>query len=183
MRAFLHNARQQFVDRWFWIQQVVVTALASAISWQVGDGILKNGGVVAAIVAALTVRSSLHKSTREGLGQILGSSVGAGAALLALHFFGLGLVTVGLTVLISLRSALLRTWPCHSWSHSSDLASSGSYIALGRSSCDQRASHGSDRDWARAKSDQRIESPHLNDHWRSNRDCRFGICSPQNSCR
>jgi hypothetical protein len=105
MRAFLHNARQQFVDRWFWIQQVVVTALASAISWQVGDGILKNGGVVAAIVAALTVRSSLHKSTREGLGQILGSSVGAGAALLALHFFGLGLVTVGLTVLISLVAA------------------------------------------------------------------------------
>ena len=105
MRAFLHNARQQFVDRWFWIQQVVVTALASAISWQVGDGILKNGGVVAAIVAALTVRSSLHKSTREGLGQILGSSVGAGAALLALHFFGLGVVTVGLTVLISLVAA------------------------------------------------------------------------------
>jgi hypothetical protein len=105
MKALINNVAQQFVDRWYWIQQVVVTALASAIAWQVGDGILKNGGVVAAIVAALTVRSSLHKSTREGLGQIVGSSVGAGAALIALHFFGLGLITVGLTVMISLAAA------------------------------------------------------------------------------
>ena len=70
-----------------------------------GDLVLKNGGVVAAIVASLTVSSSLHKSTREGLGQIVGSTVGAGAALLALHFFGLGVVTVGVTVMISLVAA------------------------------------------------------------------------------
>jgi len=105
MKARLQAIAQQFIDRWFWIQQVVVTALAASISWQVGDSVLKNGGVVAAIVAALTVRSSLHKSTREGLGQIVGSSVGASAALLSLHFFGLGLITVGLTVLISLVAA------------------------------------------------------------------------------
>lgn len=98
---------QQFVDRWYWIQQVVVTAIAAAASWQVGDLALKNGGVVAAIVSTLTVRSSLHKSTREGVGQVVGSSVGAGAALLALHFFGLGIITVGLTVLISLAAARL----------------------------------------------------------------------------
>jgi Aromatic acid exporter family member 1 len=105
MKSLIHSLKQHIVDRWFWIQQVVVTALAAAISWQVGDAALKNGGVVAAIVATLTVRSSLHKSTREGFGQIIGSSVGAGAALLSLHFFGLGIVTVGLTVLISLVAA------------------------------------------------------------------------------
>ncbi len=105
MKARLHAIAQQFIDRWYWIQQVVVTALAAAISWQVGDLALKNGGVVAAIVATLTVRSSLHKSTREGLGQVVGSSVGAGAALIALHFFGLGIITVALTVLISLTAA------------------------------------------------------------------------------
>ena len=105
MNASLQAIAQQFIDRWYWIQQVVVTALAAAISWQVGDLALKNGGVVAAIVATLTVRSSLHKSTREGLGQVVGSSVGAGAALIALHFFGLGIITVALTVLISLTAA------------------------------------------------------------------------------
>jgi hypothetical protein len=96
-----------FVDRWYWIQQVLVTAFAAALSWQVGDHILKNGGLVAAIVASLTVRSSLHKSTREGIGQVVGSSVGAGAALMSVHFFGLGLITVGLTVMICLVAARL----------------------------------------------------------------------------
>ena len=107
MRRIIDQLFQQFVVRWYWIQQVLVTAIAAGVSWQVGDLILKNGGVVAAIVASLTVRSSLHKSTREGLGQVLGSTVGAGVALLALHFFGLGVITVGITVLISLVGARL----------------------------------------------------------------------------
>lgn len=96
---------QQFVLRWYWIQQVLVTSIAAALAWQIGDRAFKNGGLVAAVVASLTVRSSLHKSTREGLGQIVGSTVGAGAALLSLHYFGSGLVTVGITVLISLVAA------------------------------------------------------------------------------
>ncbi|HEY4898596.1 MAG TPA: hypothetical protein VIH79_02630, partial [Candidatus Nanopelagicaceae bacterium] len=89
MRIRFNRLVQPFVVRWYWIQQVLVTAIAAAIAWQVGDSALKHGGLVAAIVATLTVRSSLHKSTREGVGQVVGSSVGAGAALLALHFFGL----------------------------------------------------------------------------------------------
>jgi hypothetical protein len=95
----------QVVLRWYWIQQVLVTAFAAAVAWQVGDRALTNGGLVAAVVASLTVRSSLHKSAREGLGQIVGSTVGAGAALLSLHYFGSGVVTVGATVLISLVAA------------------------------------------------------------------------------
>ena len=105
MRIRFDRLLQQFVVRWYWIQQVLVTAVAAALAWQLGDTVSKNGGVVAAIVAALTVRSSLYKSTRDGLGQVVGSSVGAGAALLALHFFGLGIVTVGITVLLSLVAA------------------------------------------------------------------------------
>ena len=105
MRIRFDRLLQQFVVRWYWIQQVLVTAVAAALAWQLGDAVSKNGGVVAAIVAALTVRSSLYKSTRDGLGQVVGSSVGAGAALLALHFFGLGIVTVGITVLLSLVAA------------------------------------------------------------------------------
>ena len=105
MKNRFNRLLQQFVVRWYWIQQVLVTGIAAALAWQLGDTVSKNGGVVAAIVATLTVRSSLYKSTRDGLGQVVGSSVGAGAALLALHFFGLGIVTVGITVLLSLVAA------------------------------------------------------------------------------
>ena len=102
---YLQRAGQQLVLRWYWIQQVLVTAIAAAIAWAVGDRAFTNGGLVAAVVASLTVRSSLHKSAREGVGQIVGSTLGAGAALLSLHYFGSGVVTVGITVLISLFAA------------------------------------------------------------------------------
>ena len=105
MKIRFNRLAQQFVLRWYWIQQVLVTSIAAAIAWQVGDKAFTNGGLVAAVVASLTVRSSLHKSTREGLGQIVGSTVGAGAALGALHYCGSGLITVGITVLISLVAA------------------------------------------------------------------------------
>ena len=105
MKIRFDRLAQQFVLRWYWIQQVLVTSLAAALAWQIGDRAFTNGGLVAAVVASLTVRSSLHKSTREGLGQIVGSTVGAGAALGALHYFGSGLITVGITVLISLVAA------------------------------------------------------------------------------
>jgi len=102
---YLERVGQQLVLRWYWIQQVLVTAIAAAIAWAVGDRAFTNGGLVAAVVASLTVRSSLHKSAREGVGQIVGSTLGAGAALLSLHYFGSGVVTVGITVLISLFAA------------------------------------------------------------------------------
>ena len=89
-----------FSDRRAWVQQVFVTAAAAAVAWQVGDLAFKNGGLVAAIVASLTVRISLHKSTREGFGQILGTAIGAGTALASVSIFGFGWVTVGITVVL-----------------------------------------------------------------------------------
>ena len=65
MLRVLTRFRQAVIDRWYWIQQVLVTAFAAALSWQVGDHILKNGGVVAAIVASLTVRSGLASSVKN----------------------------------------------------------------------------------------------------------------------
>ncbi|MSY55120.1 MAG: hypothetical protein F2638_05975 [Actinobacteria bacterium] len=89
-----------FSDRRAWVQQVIVTALAAATAWQVGDFAFTNGGLVAAIVASLTVRISLHKSSREGFGQILGTAIGAGTALASVTLFGFGAVTVGVTVVM-----------------------------------------------------------------------------------
>lgn len=91
-----------FTDRRAWVQQIVVTAGAAATAWQVGDLAFKNGGLVAAIVASLTVRISVHKSAREGFGQILGTAIGAGTALASVSIFGFGTITVAITVLLSL---------------------------------------------------------------------------------
>lgn len=89
-----------FTDRRAWVRQTLVTAAAAAFSWQVGDLAFKNGGIVAAIAAALTVRVSLHKSVGEGFGQILGTAIGAGVALLSVTFFNFGVITVAITVIL-----------------------------------------------------------------------------------
>ncbi|CAB4331128.1 unannotated protein [freshwater metagenome] len=89
-----------FTDRRAWVQQILVTAAAAATAWQVGDLLFTNGGLVAAIVASLTVRISLHKSTREGFGQILGTAIGAGTAFVSISVFGFGFITVAVTVIL-----------------------------------------------------------------------------------
>ncbi len=89
-----------FTDRRAWVRQTLVTAAAAALSWKVGDLAFKNGGIVAAIAAALTVRVSLHKSVREGFAQSLGTAIGAGVALLSVTLFDFGVITVAITVVL-----------------------------------------------------------------------------------
>jgi hypothetical protein len=89
-----------FTDRRAWVRQTLVTAVAAGVSWQVGDLAFKNGGLVAAITATLSVHISLHKSAREGFGQILGTGIGAGVALLSVLLFPFGIVTVAATVIL-----------------------------------------------------------------------------------
>ena len=66
----------------------------------IGDNLVFKGGVVAAIVCALSIRISLYKSVREGLGQIVGTAIGAGVALLTVHYFNFGVIAIGTTVLL-----------------------------------------------------------------------------------
>lgn len=89
-----------FADRRVWVRQIVVAALAGATAWQVGDLLNSNGGVVAAIVCSLSIRISLHKSVREGFGQIVGTAIGASVALLAVHLFNIGFIAVGITIVM-----------------------------------------------------------------------------------
>jgi len=100
MKERVNSIIHLFTDRRAWVQQVVVTAMAAAVAWQVGDLVHKNGGLVAAIAASLTVRISLHKSTREGFGQVLGTAIGAGTALASVWLFGFGMITVAITVIL-----------------------------------------------------------------------------------
>lgn len=89
-----------FTDRAVWVRQITVTAAAAAVAWLLGDLLIVDGGLVAAIVASLSTRISVHKSIREGFGQIVGTTIGAGIALTALWIFGFGFVTVAITVFL-----------------------------------------------------------------------------------
>lgn len=102
MDLIWQRAIAPFAKRKYWIQWILVTASAAAVSWLVGNQVIENGGLVAAIVATLTVRISVNKSLREGIGQLLGTAIGVGTAFVSLHFFGFGVATVFVTVILSL---------------------------------------------------------------------------------
>ena len=89
-----------FTDRKVWVRQISVTALASGAAWLLGDTFIKSGGVVAAIVCALSIRISLYKSVREGFGQIVGTAIGASVALGTVSLFHFGFIAVAATVLL-----------------------------------------------------------------------------------
>ena len=100
MRKLVKRVRKLFADRRSWVRLIVVSAIASGVAWQLGDLLIKNGGVVAAIICALSIRISLYKSVREGFGQIVGTAIGAGVALACVTIFDLGVISVALTVLL-----------------------------------------------------------------------------------
>ena len=92
--------KRLFTDRTVWVRQIIVAAIASGVAWQVGDLLIKDGGVVAAIICALSIRISLFKSVREGFGQIVGTAIGAGVALACVTIFNFGIISVSMTMLL-----------------------------------------------------------------------------------
>lgn len=100
MKSFLIWVIKLFTNRRTWVRQIVVASLASTTAWLIGDALVFKGGLVAAIVCALSIRISLYKSVREGLGQIVGTAIGAGVALLTVHYFSFGPIAIGMTVLL-----------------------------------------------------------------------------------
>ena len=97
----MHKLRNAIAKRKNWIRQISVAALASATAWVIGDQLIAKGGLVAAIVCALSIRISLYKSVREGFGQIIGTAIGAGIALITVFIFHNGFLVIGLTVFMS----------------------------------------------------------------------------------
>ncbi|MDA3030324.1 MAG: aromatic acid exporter family protein [Actinomycetota bacterium] len=100
MKRFFNWFTSLFSNRRSWVRQITVAAVASATAWVVGDNLVFKGGLVAAIVCALSIRISLYKSVRESLGQIAGTVIGAGVALLTVYYFSFGVIAIGLTVFL-----------------------------------------------------------------------------------
>ena len=92
-----------------WYRQILIASLAGGTAWLIGNQLGGRGGIVAAIVCTLTIRISLHRSLREGFGQILGNFIGAIVATISVHYLGLGFFSISLTILIcSILAAVLR---------------------------------------------------------------------------
>lgn len=100
MKQFFNWFINLFANRRTWVRQISVAALASATAWIVGDNLVAGGGLVAAIVCALSIRISLYKSVREGLGQIVGTAIGAAVALGTVYLFNFGVIAIGMTVFL-----------------------------------------------------------------------------------
>jgi hypothetical protein len=99
MKRFFSRVVALFTNRKIWVRQIVVASLAAGAAWLVGEQAFKGGGLVAAIVCSLSIRISLYKSVREGFGQILGTAICAGVAILTFYFFDFGVIAVATTVL------------------------------------------------------------------------------------
>ncbi|CAN2218933.1 Fusaric acid resistance protein-like [Candidatus Nanopelagicaceae bacterium] len=89
-----------FTDRKYWVRQITIAGLSGGVAWFLGDLLIQDGGVVAAIVSTLSIRISLHKSIREGFGQIVGTAIGAGTALLAVSLFNFGFLAIASTIVL-----------------------------------------------------------------------------------
>jgi uncharacterized membrane protein YgaE (UPF0421/DUF939 family) len=100
MKKFFQRIVKLFTDRRAWVRQVAVTGIAASIAWLLGDLLLHHGGVVCAIVCSLSIRISLYKSVREGFGQIVGTAIGAGVALLSIWIFHYSFFAIGATVVL-----------------------------------------------------------------------------------
>ncbi len=100
MKTLFRKTIKLFTDRQVWVRQITVASAASASAWLLGDTFIKSGGLVAAIVCALSIRISLYKSVREGFGQIVGTAIGASIALGTVRLFHFGFIAVAATVLL-----------------------------------------------------------------------------------
>ena len=87
--------------RRYWVRQVLIAGLASAVAWHAGNIVVNKGGLVAAIACALSIRISTYKSFREGFGQIVGTAIGASVALIAVSIFDFGNIAIFTTIVMS----------------------------------------------------------------------------------
>jgi len=100
IKEYALRFKKLFTDRHIWVRQILVAGIAGAMAWLVGNLLVLNGGVVAAIVCTLSIRISLYKSVREGFGQIVGTTIGAAIALLTVSLFSFGFIAVGITIVM-----------------------------------------------------------------------------------
>ena len=103
--SLIRAARAAVTRQRPWIQRLVVTTAAVTTAWAVGGMLSRTDGLIAAILAAVTLRVSLQASLSEGIVQLLGTAIGVGVAFAAMSVVGTGSVAVALTAAVSFAAA------------------------------------------------------------------------------
>ena len=82
------------------LRQAAKTALAATLSWELADRLLDSPlPALAALGAILTVQTTVKGTVALGIQQVVGVTVGVGAALLAVRALGVHTWSVGLVIL------------------------------------------------------------------------------------
>jgi uncharacterized membrane protein YgaE (UPF0421/DUF939 family) len=82
------------------LRQIAKTALAATVSWELADRLLGSPlPALAALGAILTVQTTVKGTVKLGIQQVVGVTVGVGAALLAVRALGVHTWSVGLVIL------------------------------------------------------------------------------------
>lgn len=90
-----------------WLQRTMATVATVTVAWFAGSLISPTDGVIAAVIAAITIRLSVHSSVAEGLVQFGGAVVGVAVSLASVMLFGNGVATVAVVVAAALIVARL----------------------------------------------------------------------------
>ena len=88
-----------------WLQRLFVTTAAVTTAWLLGGAVNRSDGLVAAILAAVTLRVSLQASLSEGAIQLIGTAIGVGVAFITMGVVGNGAIAVALTTAASFTVA------------------------------------------------------------------------------
>ncbi len=105
MRDGWRRLRRLGLRRWLRLErgtlrQMAKTALAATLSWELADRLLHSPlPALAALGAILTVQGTVKGPSTFGIQQVVGVTVGVGAALLAARVLGVHTWSVGLVIL------------------------------------------------------------------------------------
>lgn len=101
----LRGLRARLARQRPWLQRLVVTTAAVTTAWAAGGLFSRTDGLVAAILAAVTLRVSLQASLSEGAVQLIGTAIGVGVAFATMGIVGNGAVAVAVTTAASFAAS------------------------------------------------------------------------------
>ncbi len=101
----LREIRARLARQRPWLQRLVVTTAAVTAAWAAGGLFSRTDGLVAAILAAVTLRVSLQASLSEGAVQLIGTAIGVGVAFATMELVGNGAVAVAVTTAASFAAS------------------------------------------------------------------------------
>jgi uncharacterized membrane protein YgaE (UPF0421/DUF939 family) len=88
--------------KYLFIRRILLTSLGVTFAWYIGSFFEGADSLVAGIMCLITLQFSVQSSLKEGISQLLGSSLGAGSALILVLTVGNELWVVSVVIVLSI---------------------------------------------------------------------------------